>query len=282
MRRRSQEPAPKVPPLPDRLHMAEGGQHSARAKELLRPYPKKRPALPAEYRALYDEQYVSNREGRTLAARITAHLESWMHKQIARAGPAFPMLEIGAGTLNHVAYEAAEGAYDVVEPYELLYRGKPELKRIRNLYGSIDEVPMAAQYERIISIAVLEHILDLPALVAKCALLLAPNGRFLAGIPSEGALLWYLAWRFGTGAAWALRTGLDYGVLMRYEHVNTAAEILRVLGALFDRLRIRRFPTPWFHTSFYTFIEANGADRELAAVVLAQSKAHSKESTRAE
>lgn len=252
--------------------MTAVGENSARAKEILRPYPKKRPALPPEYQAIYDDQYVSNREGRTLAARITAGLESWMHRRIARGRCSFPLLEIGAGTLNHVAYEAAEGAYDAVEPYELLYRGKPELARIRHLYGSIEDVPMGAQYERIISVAVLEHILDLPTLVAKCALLLAPNGRFLAGIPSEGALLWYLAWRFGTGAAWGLRTGLDYGVLMRYEHVSTAAEILTVLGALFDRIRIRRFPTPWLHASFYTAIEASEPDCALAHAILAARK----------
>lgn len=166
--------------------MTGAERQTVRAEELLHGYPKTRPELPPEYQAIYDEQYISNREGRSLAARIAVYLEAWMHRQIARANGSFPLLELGAGTLNHVAYEPRAGAYDVVEPYELLYRGKPELNRIGNLYASIDEVPTEVRYERIVSVAVLEHVVDLPPLVAKCALLLAPRGRFLAGIPSEG------------------------------------------------------------------------------------------------
>ena len=253
-----------------------------RSEEILRLYPKKRLPLPAEYQALYDEQYQSNREGRTLAARITLHLEAWMHRRIVQGHCTFPLLELGAGTLNHVAYEPGEGAYDVVEPYELLYRGKQETSRIRNIYASIDDVPLDARYERIVSIAVLEHVLDLPSLVARCALLLAPDGRFLAGIPSEGALMWYLAWRFGTGVVWGARTGLDYGVLMRYEHVNTAAEILAVVRYLFRAVTISRFPTPWFHTSFYTLVEAATSNLDAARRILDERSIGSRSGVRAQ
>ena len=79
---------------------------------------------------------------------------------------------------------------------------------------------------------------------------------FQAGIPSEGGLLWGLGWRFSTGISYFLRTGLDYGVVMRHEHLNTAAEITAIVGHLFDDVRLKRFPLPGHHLSLFTYIEA--------------------------
>lgn len=209
-------------------------------------YPKVRPPLPDDIARIYASHYKSNREGETAAASLAQRLEAWMHRKVAQdvrrpdlAGAS--TLEIGAGTLNQLQYEPPGAPYDIVEPFEGLYRGSPQLSRIRHVYGDIAEVPGSARYNRITSIAAFEHVLDLPALVARCGLHLADGGSLRAAIPSEGTLLWTLGWKLTTGLEFRLRHGLDYGLLMRHEHVNTASEIREVLGYFFGEVRCEVF-----------------------------------------
>ncbi len=223
---------------------------------LLASYPRTRPELPPKLAAIYHDTYVSSREGRGLLYRITQSLEGWMHRRVAAtAKPGESVLELGAGTLNHLPREPATDAYDVVEPYTALYEGREAAKRVRAFYRDIADVPAADRYDRIISIATLEHVLDLPKLVATAADRLAPGGVFAAGIPSEGGALWGLAWRSSVGLSFRLRTGLNYGDLMRHEHVSGADEIVAVVGHYFRQVRIRRFPLPLLHGSLYTYLE---------------------------
>ena len=70
---------------------------------------------------LFDE-YRANRKGNGFASRFGQMLERWMHRRVSCGPATFPLLEIGAGTLNHVAYEPEDGIYDAVEPWADLYR----------------------------------------------------------------------------------------------------------------------------------------------------------------
>jgi hypothetical protein len=79
-------------------------------------------------------------------------------------------LEIGAGTLNQLKYEK-KAIYDIVEPFEILYENSPELNRINKIYRDISEIN-DEKYDRIISCACFEHILNLPEVVAKSCILL--------------------------------------------------------------------------------------------------------------
>jgi hypothetical protein len=54
-----------------------------------------------------------------------------------------------------------------------------------------------------------------------------------------------------------LRRGLDYGAIMRHEHVNSAPEILELMGYFFARIDVTRFPLPWHQLSFYTVASAS-------------------------
>src|SRR5262249_17615936 len=92
-------------------------------------------------------------------------------------------------------------------------------------------------YDRIVSIATFEHLCELPAIVAQCGLLLGPTGELRVAVPSEGTVLWALGWKLTTGIEFRLRHGLNYGVLMRHEHVNTADEIASVLRVFFRSVR---------------------------------------------
>lgn len=224
-------------------------------------FPKVRSALPAEFAAIYTEQYQANRRGATPTTALSRRMERWLHRMVAADLASSPVpcatLEIGAGTLNQLDFEPRVGPYDIVEPFEALYLDSPHLVHVRDIYRDIAEVPEARRYDRITSVATFEHICDLPAVVARAGRLLRPAGTLRVAIPSEGTILWTLGWKLTTGIEFRLRHGLDYGVLMRYEHVNTAREIEAVLRSHFEQVRGRfcGLSRSW---SFYQFFECRG------------------------
>lgn len=233
---------------------------------LLERYPKVRPPLPPAIAAIYARQYKENREGESTAASLSQRLESWMHRQVAAdvsGGAVRPTLELGAGTLNQLRHERWTAPYDIVEPFAELFAGSPERSRIRHAYADIGEAPASARYDRITSIAALEHICDLPVVLARSAQLLTPGGVFRAAIPAEGGFLWKLGWTLTTGLEFRLRHGLDYGDLMRHEHVNSAAEIEALVTALFAEVQIRSFGLGR-QLSLYRFIAARRPRLDLA------------------
>ena len=203
-------------------------------------FPKQRVPLSPEYAAIYLQHYRNSREGNSQILGLAKWAERWMHKKVAAdVSPTVSKstLELGAGTLNQVPYEPSSKPYDIVEPFRELYQSSPHLPRIRNIYADVSDVPAQTKYERITSVATLEHVCDLPALVAQGALLLAEGGQFRAGIPSEGTILWRLGWQTTTALDFKARYNLDYEVLMKYEHVNTAREIEMVLRYFFSEVR---------------------------------------------
>lgn len=237
--------------MPDRLPASS-------VQALLDSYPRARPPLPAGNAKIYVEEYQINRGERGgLLYRTTALLESWMHRRIAAVhGPGDRILEFGAGTLNHLKFEPTASGYDVVEPMQALLRDSRLRSRVDREYQSVFEIDRSPQYDRVLSVAVLEHLEEMPAIIAASGRLLKEGGIFQAGIPAEGGLLWGLSWRLTTGIAYRARTGLGYAPVMRHEHLNTATEILAVLNHLFTDVRVRWFPLPHRHLAFYGYIEA--------------------------
>jgi len=235
---------------------------------LLSSYPRRRPALPSRQAEVYEKEYTLNRDGGSLITSLSRGLEKWMHLKVASVGIPGDVLEIGAGTLNQLVFENKHANYDIIEPFCALYQDRPELGRIREVFSDISELPPERRYDRITSVAVLEHLEDLPNIVATSALRLNNEGVFQAGIPSEGGALWHFSWRTTTGVAYWLRNKLDYGKLMRHEHLNSAQDIELVVGNFFDTVEVRRFPTPARHLSFYTYLSAKNPNRARAAEFL--------------
>jgi hypothetical protein len=225
-------------------------------EDLLATYPRRRPPLPPAYEAVYTREYLLNRQGGSRATRLAARAEAWMHRIVAANAIPGSVLEIGAGTLNHLRFEPHVDCYDVVEPFEALYASGESRGRVRCRYRGVEEVPQDRRYDRIVSIAVLEHLEQLPSIVAHAALLLAENGVAQFAIPSEGGALWGLGWRMTTGIGYWMRNRLSYRVAMRHEHINDAPEIIDVVRWFFEDVRIRRFPLRWHHASLYAYIEA--------------------------
>lgn len=234
-----------------------------RVDGLLSLYPKERPALTEAHRKIFVDEYKINRGGKGWLYGVIKFLESWHHKQIAKLEGAQSVLEIGAGSMNHLPYEQRAEIYDCIEPFEELYQNSQNLDRVNNIYSDISDLPENSSYQRIISIGVLEHLEDLPRITAQSGLMLSPDGVFQASIPSEGGLLWGLSWRMTTAVAYRLRTGLDYKTVMKHEHINDAFEIRAVLNYFFENVKVKRFPFPGIHFSFYTYIEATNPRRHV-------------------
>ncbi len=223
---------------------------------LLSTYPRSRPVLSARQQASYIEHYRSNRAGANGLPKVVAKLESWMHRHVAAGVAGQNLLEIGAGNLNHVPYLPDASICDAVEPFKELWEDSLYRSRVRRIYSDLQDVPQSTEYDCVFSVAVLEHLSDLPFILARSGLLLRSGGTFEAGFPSEGGLLWGLAWRLTTGIEYRLRRGLDYGDIMRHEHLNTEREILRLIDFFYEQAEIRRFPLPFIHLSFYTTVIA--------------------------
>ena len=212
-------------------------------ESVLARFPKTRPTLPPKLQAIYTRQYLENRAGATPAASASQALERWLHHQVAadtRKGPR-PTLEIGAGTLNQLNFEPANPAYDIVEPFAELYESSPLKGRVRSIFADVADVPAERVYDRITSVAALEHICDLPLTLARAARLLRDGGVLRTAIPSEGGFLWRLGWMCTTGLEFRLRHGLDYGLMMAHEHVNDALEIETLLRAMFEDVSVKSF-----------------------------------------
>jgi hypothetical protein len=234
-------------------------------------FPKTRTPLPPEYAAIYLQHYRNSREGKSQILGLAQRMERWMHRKVAQdAASPKATLEIGAGNLNQLPYEPESRPYDIIEPFRELFESSPHLARVRNVYKDIAEVPLENRYDRITSVAVLEHVENLPELVARSALLLNESGSFRAGIPSEGTILWRLGWQMTTALDFRARHNLDYAVLMNYEHVNTAREIEEVLRYFFAEARRRVFGV-MRALSFYQFFACSKPYADRCRAYLATS-----------
>lgn len=204
---------------------------------IIETYPRVRTELPESYKLIYDQHYAENREGKTKVSAVSSRLEGWLHRKVAfSADKAKSTLEIGAGTLNQLNFEEPSVVYDIVEPYDLLYKDSVLINKINNIYTDISEVPIDNRYDRITAVACFEHICNLPEVVEKCAQLLKPGGILCVSIPNEGRFLWKFAYTLTTGLEFKKRYGLKYDVLMNYEHISTADDIEAVLKYYFKNI----------------------------------------------
>src|SRR5215472_6814942 len=113
----------------------------SRVDALLASYPRRRPDLPPAHRRTYVEHYRLNRSGTRGVSRAVVRLESWMHRRVS--APSASILEIGAGSLNHLPYHPDGIVYDAVEPFRDLWHDSPHRARVRRIYDDLADVPPA-------------------------------------------------------------------------------------------------------------------------------------------
>lgn len=228
-------------------------------------YPKVRIDLPLEFQKIYAEHYKKNREGQTSASSLAQKMEGWLHRKVAKDVIGInnkSTLEIGAGTLNQLMYEQTQ-PYDIIEPFAELYLNSKFRSRVNKVFKDIDEISDLDRYDRITAIATFEHITDLPKVVAKTCIHINEKGTLRISIPNEGTFLWKLGYKLTTGVEFKLKYGLDYSILMNYEHVNTAKEIEQVLKYFYGKVKCSVFGINK-RIAFYRFYECSNPRIELA------------------
>jgi hypothetical protein len=203
-------------------------------------FPKLRPELPPRHRAVYEREYALNRSGSGPLYAAVAALERWMHSSIARREPDGPVLELGAGNLNHLKFESDVSTYDVCEPLQ------PPVEAAAAALGQICQHRLSrteslpGEYSKVRrSVPTPEH---LPRAVAQSALLLASDGVFQAGVRRRRRFVGIVLASFH--GPHRLRTGLDYARLMQHEHVNTVDEIEAIVEYFFQNVCAVDFHLP--------------------------------------
>ena len=168
-----------------------------------------------------------------------AWVSGFDHRFTARSyRPGLRTLEIGAGTGTHLPFEPA-GDYIALEASADLADQIPRRDGLTVVVGDCEE-PLPwdeGTFDRVLAIHLLEHLYNLPAALDEVARVLRPDGVFSVVIPCEGGLLYSAGRHVTTKRIFEKRYGLPYEWMIRYDHCNSARE---VLGELRSRFRVRR------------------------------------------
>ena len=218
-------------------------------EKLLKKFPKKRGSLSPGLKKQFDKHYKDNREN-----TVSQLFESWGHRTIK--GGKKNILELGAGTLNHLKYikDIENKFYDIIEPKKFLYKHKKETTKVRKAFKKLSDTS-ANFYDQIISIMVLEHLTHLPHILAISALKMKKGGSQSHSIPCQGQPVWDISWSL-FNFNFYFKTGYSFKEIQRHEHVNNYDEIVSLINYFYHEINIK-FSYPLFlnkYTSFYANI----------------------------
>lgn len=242
--------------------------------KILNSYPRTRPPLPKKYKDIYSQHYIYCRSNKGLIRKIFIFFTNWMHLAISKeSNENKSILELGAGTLNHLNFEKYS-YYDIIEPFDDLYLSATNRNQIRYRYKYSNDEKCSDTYDRIISVATLEHLTNLPLDMAILALKLKKKGIFQHSYPSEGSLFWHISSRYISGLNFYLKYKLNFKVFLNHEHVNSANDIETVIKKIFKKVLIKRFPLNFFNLSLFSHIKAEDPDIELCKKIINSYKGY--------
>lgn len=156
-------------------------------------------------------------------------------------------LEVGAGLGEHYQWENLSNQDYYMLEYREEWCKKLNLKYpdSKVIHGDIQtELHFSAGYfDRVIAIHVLEHLPDLPKALIEIDRLLKPGGHFDIVIPCEGGLAYGFARKISSERLFKKHFGMEYGPIIRAEHVNRYPEIIHELDVHpWNREKVSYFP----------------------------------------
>jgi 2-polyprenyl-3-methyl-5-hydroxy-6-metoxy-1,4-benzoquinol methylase len=134
--------------------------------------------------------------------------------------------------------------YDIVEPKKFLYENSKLKNKITKAHNNFEDAT-ENYYDRIISIAVLEHLEDLPWFLAKSSFKLNSSGYQSHSVPCEGYLTWNLSWSATRSIPFYLKTGQSYKKVQKHEHINNLDEILGLIKYFYKEVAVK-YSYPFF------------------------------------
>lgn len=168
---------------------------------------------------------------------FTHWITTYGHKTCAKLRefdfPGYTVVDLGCGKGEHFPYIKNANIIGIDILPEMLhnaekkYPGRAELRRESIFNLSFED----CSQQSIISFGTLEHLTPLEDAVKEISRVLADDGEFIFGIPTEGFL--YRMGRLSVKRHVENATGVDYDALLSKEHVNRCSDILVALKNYF-------------------------------------------------
>lgn len=176
-------------------------------------------------------------------------IERFNHSSISRLPLPSPCrtLEVGAGLGEHSKFEDLKLQDYYVMDYrkdfcDELHRSFPE-SHVR--FGDIQanqSIWPDGFFDRVIAVHVLEHLPDLPKALSEVKRLLKVGGIFDVVLPCEGGFAYSIARKISAERIFRKKFKMDYGPIIKNEHVSCYSEIVAELDQMFVLEYDRHFP----------------------------------------
>jgi SAM-dependent methyltransferase len=209
-------------------------------------WPKSRPVLTKEQQKVFSEwyQYWLSKEG--MQGRYS-FIDRFGHEYAVKTFEKnCTTLDIGAGNGAHLGYEDLDSqeytAFELSgELIEIIKKDYPKAKAI--IGDCQKEMDFRNNYfDRVLAIHVLEHLDNLPVTLNEVHRILRPNGKFSVVIPCESGMLYNFGKKFSSERMFKKKFHQNYDWLIKYDHINTAYEVIRELKDLFSIVSTQYFP----------------------------------------
>lgn len=161
------------------------------------------------------------------------------------------VLEIACGGGHHLRYSGNKYenyvGLDIRKPYLLSVR--QEFPKTNVINADAYALPFRdASIDCVLSIYCFEHLRKLKYCLAEVRRILKPDGALLVGLPAEGGILYELGRRLTSKRYMERKYGIEYDVIVRWEHWNTFSEVIKTLKMQFDIIGCRFIPFAFFPT----------------------------------
>ena len=164
------------------------------------------------------------------------------------------VVDLGCGTGDHFPFIKNSKIIGIDMAEEFLEKTKQKYPEVELRKENIFNLSFnTASLKSIISFGVLEHLTPLDKALKEIKRVMADDGEFIFGIPTEGLL--YRAGRNLTTKRHVEKvTGIDYNTLLRKEHINRCKDILVELKNFFILERLKGVPFRFPISSLNIFI----------------------------
>lgn len=209
-------------------------------------WPKSRPILSQEQQRVFSDwyQYWLSKEG--MQGRYS-FVDDFGHHYAARTfARGCKTLDVGAGNGAHLIYENLdEQQYVALEMNTALAENMQKAyPKVKVVVGDCQERTEFQEdyFDRVLAIHVLEHLDNLPSALREVSRVLRPSGEFSVVIPCEGGTLYYIGRKFSSERLFIKRYHQSYDWLIKYDHINTARQVLSELKKMFRIISVQYFP----------------------------------------
>lgn len=214
-----------------------------------RSWPKIRLALTDEQKRVWEDWYdhYLNNVYSAQSSRF-GRIHQFSHEYPLRSASAGGRtLEIGPGTGSHLEFEDSAKIVEYVgvelRPTfaDAVAKRNPKARLVVGDCQKRLDLP-DGHFDRVLAIHILEHLENLPAALVEIKRVLRPGGLFSVIIPAEGGLGYWLGRKVSVQRIFEKRYHQAYGPYIKYEHVNTAREVLAELNPLFRTVHREFYP----------------------------------------